>query len=241
MSGTDEWFALEAKRRAAALSGELKSRPRLNFASATDAELLDILDEPEAWSQASIDEVREELDKRCNEKPSFWGYFTICLGTKYGDFAGRAQRVEYWSLNILILVFLYLASLSAAYADEKLGWNPNVTLVPIVFLVLYFFAPALAVAVRRMHDIGLSGWLAAPLLLLQWKAPNVAEIIYVVLGLIPPEPGTNQYGPSPRYIAKRLRRRDPPQVQPKEQETPSYERRLRTLRARRLATRRKRL
>jgi uncharacterized membrane protein YhaH (DUF805 family) len=74
---------------------------------------------------------------------------------KYADFKGRARRKEYWSFMVLVAVLF-----AAAYAIENLlqlrgaqGYGP----LTIVFQ-LAVLLPTLAVGVRRLHDIGRSGW-----------------------------------------------------------------------------------
>lgn len=75
-----------------------------------------------------------------------------CL-RKYATFRGRATRAEYWwfsLFNTLIGMAVYAAFqhwLGTEAADEAVG---------IVQLAL--FLPALAVAVRRLHDINFNGW-----------------------------------------------------------------------------------
>ena len=67
-----------------------------------------------------------------------------CL-SKYADFSGRASRSEYWYFYLFVLI-----------ADLVLSYSK----VPIVdqYASLVFLLPGLAVAARRMHDIGRSGW-----------------------------------------------------------------------------------
>ncbi|HJO80672.1 MAG: DUF805 domain-containing protein [Acidimicrobiales bacterium] len=63
---------------------------------------------------------------------------------KYSDFAGRADRKEYWLFFLwhLALLIAISALSSSLYLLYSLG-----TLVP-----------ALAVGVRRLHDTSHSGW-----------------------------------------------------------------------------------
>mgnify|MGYP001280154457 CR=1 FL=1 len=89
----------------------------------------------------------------------------------YANFSGRASRSEYW----WFFLFTFLAGLVAVIIDalvfgvEPNGstWEPYVTGyrgssgVPTwVFWILQLalFLPSLAVAVRRIHDHGKSGW-----------------------------------------------------------------------------------
>jgi uncharacterized membrane protein YhaH (DUF805 family) len=68
---------------------------------------------------------------------------------KYVDFQGRASRKEFWSF----FAFFYAVSIIAGGLDGFLGTNfiGNIS-------VLAIFLPYLAVAVRRMNDVGKNGW-----------------------------------------------------------------------------------
>lgn len=66
-----------------------------------------------------------------------------CL-SKYAEFAGRASKSEYW----WFMLFLFLGSAAAGILSPKLG-----ALFTVATLV-----PWLAVAARRLHDTGRSGW-----------------------------------------------------------------------------------
>jgi len=67
-----------------------------------------------------------------------------------------------------------------------------------LFYMLYSLGvliPGLAVSVRRLHDIGKSGWM-----LLIVFIPLVGWIWLLVLMVTDSEPGENQYGPNPKGI-----------------------------------------
>ena len=68
---------------------------------------------------------------------------------KYVDFQGRATRKDFWSF----FLFYYLVSFVAGGVDGLMGTD-FVASISIVALLL----PYLAVAVRRMNDVGKSGW-----------------------------------------------------------------------------------
>jgi len=65
-----------------------------------------------------------------------------------------------------------------------------------VILALGLLIPSLAVGVRRLHDIGKSGWW-----LLIGLIPLVGAIVLLVFACQDSQPGTNQWGPSPKYGA----------------------------------------
>jgi hypothetical protein len=74
----------------------------------------------------------------------------------------------------------------------------NVTVIRILAgLFFIYFLTSLAVSVRRLHDTGRSGWL-----LLLFFIPFVGIIFciaYLIIMCMNSEPGTNEYGPSPKY------------------------------------------
>lgn len=106
---------------------------------------------------------------------------------KYADFSGRASRSEYWFwyLAILLGYVVYFVLVTVSF---ELG------LVYLIALVLAVFVPTLAVGVRRLHDIGKSGWLT-----LLGLIPFVG-IILLVFALMDSTPGANAYGPNPKDV-----------------------------------------
>ncbi|MCE5288035.1 MAG: DUF805 domain-containing protein [Nocardiaceae bacterium] len=79
---------------------------------------------------------------------------------KYARFDGRASRGEYWWAALgLFVVFMvpYILLIAAASADS----SALAGLIGLVLLVvvLAIIVPSIALAVRRLHDGGFSGWL----------------------------------------------------------------------------------
>ena len=106
---------------------------------------------------------------------------------QYAGFSGRARRSEYW----FYYLFFVLAYVAAAILDTITG-VPAATLLVIVGL----FLPTLAVGVRRLHDTGRSGlWILLNFL------PIVGAIVLLVFSIQDSQPGTNEYGPSPKETA----------------------------------------
>lgn len=66
------------------------------------------------------------------------------------DYKGTATRAEYWWIKLLSVILCAIAGIS-------LNQNPETYLF---WLMLYFVAccPNAMLCIRRMHDIGLSGW-----------------------------------------------------------------------------------
>jgi len=63
----------------------------------------------------------------------------------------------------------------------------------VTLVSLFFLIPSLAVSVRRLHDIGKSGWF-----LLITLIPVVGSIIFIVYAAQEGEPHANQYGEDPK-------------------------------------------
>lgn len=109
----------------------------------------------------------------------------------YANFNGRARRSEYWYfalMNIIITIVLTVL-------DSVLGLNFE----PLPYGYLYFIymiailIPSLAVAVRRLHDVGKSGWFYFIALI-----PIIGAIWLLILFCTEGNQGENDYGPDPK-------------------------------------------
>jgi uncharacterized membrane protein YhaH (DUF805 family) len=123
---------------------------------------------------------------------SFSQAVSSVLLNKYATFSGRARRSEYWWWYLFVtIVFLVAGILDRAvgltYSDFTLGGGWIATIAAIVFLV-----PNLAVAVRRLHDTGRSGWW-----LLIGLVPFVGFVVLLYFFVLDSE-NDNQYGPYPK-------------------------------------------
>jgi uncharacterized membrane protein YhaH (DUF805 family) len=114
---------------------------------------------------------------------------------KYADFGGRARRKEYWMFalfNVLIYIAILIFSAILGSIDNSLA------LIGSLLLVVYalaIFVPSLAVAVRRLHDTGRSGWW-----FLIAFVPVVGGIILLVFTVQDSVPGENEYGKNPKEV-----------------------------------------
>jgi uncharacterized membrane protein YhaH (DUF805 family) len=93
----------------------------------------------------------------------------------YADFSGRARRTEYWYMML---------------------WNFIFWIIPPIGILWWLatIIPYLALAVRRLHDVGRSGvWYLLQLV------PLVGQIIILVWLLTDSEPHPNRWGESPKY------------------------------------------
>ena len=119
-------------------------------------------------------------------------YFLYCL-QHYADFNGRARRSEYW----YFVLFNFIVSILIGLLLGVIAGLLNVpALVYLAYLwSLAVFIPSLAVSVRRLHDIGRSGWW-----LLLSLIPLVGAIILIIWYCTDSQPGANQYGPNPKEM-----------------------------------------
>jgi uncharacterized membrane protein YhaH (DUF805 family) len=110
---------------------------------------------------------------------------------QYADFSGRARRKEYWMFTLFNIIFIIVAMT----LDNILGLTVG-ELPYGVFYVLYALAvliPGIAVTVRRLHDVGKSGWMFLIVLI-----PLIGAIWLLVLMVTDSNPGENQYGQNPK-------------------------------------------
>ena len=110
----------------------------------------------------------------------------------YATFRGRARRREYW-LFYLFNCLVYAAIFILGVIFSALGSDGTIYTVLYWLYTLAIFVPGLAVAVRRLHDIGKSGvWLLFALI------PLVGEIFVLAWVCRDGQAGSNRYGPDPK-------------------------------------------
>lgn len=105
---------------------------------------------------------------------------------QWKDFGGRSDRREYW---IFVLVN-FAISLALATMDQII--SPESGVLSGLY-ALFIFIPGIAVTIRRLHDIGKSGWMQLVILI-----PLIGWIWFLVLMANEGEAGRNQYGESLR-------------------------------------------
>ena len=117
----------------------------------------------------------------------------VVVTDRYAQFDGRANRPEFW---------WYL--LGYWIISAVLGVLGQASIVFSIIGAIYGLAvlcPTLAVGVRRLHDVGRSGWW-----LLIGLIPLVGAIVLIVFCASPSQPGPNQYGsaapPFPQLVAR---------------------------------------
>ncbi len=113
---------------------------------------------------------------------------------KYNELRGRASRKELWQFVFYNMIFILLAIVIDNFAGTTAAGLPYG-----LFNYIYIMAiiiPGLAVAVRRLHDVGKSGWFSLILLL-----PFVGLVWLFVLFCADGADGDNKYGSKPQELA----------------------------------------
>ncbi len=112
---------------------------------------------------------------------------------RYATFSGRASRPElwYWVLSLFILMFI-LRLIDGMVIAPLLGFERFQIEAgqPLSLLVtLGLIIPNIAVGVRRMHDIGRTGWW-----LLIGLIPFIGGLILLYFYVQPSDKAANDYG-----------------------------------------------
>ncbi len=108
----------------------------------------------------------------------------------YLNFEGRARRADFW--------WWFLATILACVVASFVGGVLGIANLLTSLLSLALFLPNLTFAVRRFHDIGMSGW---------WVLISLIPILgflALIYFFIKPSDGPNQYGPIPDGAATGL-------------------------------------
>ncbi|MBI3232528.1 MAG: DUF805 domain-containing protein [Bacteroidetes bacterium] len=94
----------------------------------------------------------------------------------YANFNGRATRSEYWYFVLFNLIFSF-----------AFGFIMGMLKVPMLanLYTVAVLLPSIAVGVRRMHDVGKSGWYI------------LIPIYNLVLACTESDAGANEYGSHP--------------------------------------------
>ena len=99
--------------------------------------------------------------------------------SEYANFEGRARRSEYWYFFLFnIIASIVITMIAVAIKFPLLG-----TLYSLGVLI-----PGIAVAIRRMHDVGKSGWYC------------LIPIYNLILACTEGTRGENEYGSDPKDL-----------------------------------------
>ena len=142
------------------------------------------------------------------QQKSLFTYWLECFTKHYADFSGRARRSEYWGTALfnviaqIVLSVVLVAVLVIWFSSTEMNADVSVVRLSLIMIKavrslynLIWLLPGLAVAVRRLHDIGKSGlnvlWVFLPIIgwimLLYWLCQDS-------------ELGENKWGVNPKFV-----------------------------------------
>ncbi|WP_394775203.1 DUF805 domain-containing protein [Flavobacterium sp.] len=97
----------------------------------------------------------------------------------YANFDGRARRKEFWMFSLASVIISFALGFVLGLISPTLGLAANVYGLAVL-------VPSIAVGVRRMHDVGKSGWFL------------IIPIYSLILACTEGDKGANVYGPDPK-------------------------------------------
>lgn len=110
------------------------------------------------------------------------------LTENYCNFSGRSSRSEYWWFSLFGFIVGWAIGLIFSRSQSTMEIvSGAVTLILLL--------PGLGLSVRRLHDIGKSGWW-----ILLGLIPVVGQIIIIVWACRESNIYPNQYGPVPNLV-----------------------------------------
>ena len=142
------------------------------------------------------------------QQKSLLTYWSESFTKHYADFSGRARRSEYWGTALfnviaqIVLSVVLVAVLVIWFSSTEMNADVSVVRLSLIMIKavrslysLIWLLPGLAVAVRRLHDIGKSGlnvlWVFLPIIgwimLLYWFCQDS-------------ELGENKWGANPKFV-----------------------------------------
>ena len=127
-------------------------------------------------------------------------WYLKVMRDNYVNFKGRARRKEYWMFGLVYVIIL----IACMILDNVLGTVFMIDAGPLGEISLgygwlYFicnlvhFMPALGLVVRRLHDVGKSGWFYFIFLI-----PIIGVIWLLVLYCTEGQKQDNKWGPDPK-------------------------------------------
>jgi uncharacterized membrane protein YhaH (DUF805 family) len=127
-------------------------------------------------------------------------WYIKVMRDNYINFKGRARRKEYWMFTLVYVIILMgctaidnmlgtVFMMDAGDLGEiSMGYGWAYTICGLVH-----FLPALSLVVRRLHDVGKSGWFYLIILI-----PIIGVIWLLVLYCTEGQKQDNKWGPDPK-------------------------------------------
>ena len=122
----------------------------------------------------------QTTNEQCNAVQEQSSFFSSLF-----SFKGRIRRTRYWMTNICVSLLFIPSNMEGDTMSEGVAIFTLLILIPSIWIML-------ATCVKRLHDLGKSGWMALLSLI-----PIVNFIIGIYMAFFKGEECDNQYGPDP--------------------------------------------
>ena len=122
-------------------------------------------------------------------------WYLKVMRDNYANFNGRARRKEYWMyvlVQSIIMIGLMILDSILGLDFELQGISLGYGYLYLIGVIVHFI-PSLAVLVRRLHDVGKSGWFYFIFLI-----PIIGIIWLLVLYCTEGQKQDNKWGPDPK-------------------------------------------
>ena len=122
-------------------------------------------------------------------------WYLKVMRDNYANFSGRARRREYWMyvlVQSIIMIGLMILDSVLGLDFELQGISLGYGYLYLIGVIVHFI-PSLAVLVRRLHDVGKSGWFYFIFLI-----PIIGIIWLLVLYCTEGQKQDNKWGPDPK-------------------------------------------
>ena len=143
--------------------------------------------------------IPQQADKKLSLFGAYANGFKKCFSVK-----GRARRSEFWKFHLAnfmlviiygILVGIVLVIMDNAYIGDTEISSAVASVILGLYLIISTVIPPLTLTIRRLHDIGRSGWFVFIQLV-----PVVGSLVLLVMMFMDSEIGENKYGPNPKGV-----------------------------------------
>lgn len=115
---------------------------------------------------------------------------TKAIQGNYCNFSGRASRSEYWWFALFMFIVCIASSCLTFVAGDTVG-----TIISGI-IDLLLLLPSLGLSIRRLHDVGRSGWWLLLVL------TGIGAIVILIWSLMASQPGANEYGDEPNMVTR---------------------------------------
>ena len=122
-------------------------------------------------------------------------WYLKVMRDNYANFSGRARRKEYWMFALvqtIVMIGLMILDSVLGLDFELQGISLGYGYLYLIGLIVHFI-PSLAVVVRRLHDVGKSGWFYFIFLI-----PLIGVLWLLVLYCTEGQKQDNKWGPDPK-------------------------------------------